>query len=242
MKEIMKKKTGFMALAIAGYMLVSCTSNVITGQTVKESRDLPSFEGVSLSFSGNVFITQGSPQRVEIEADKNTMENIETIIEGNVLVLKFKNGNWRDVGKVNVYITTPDISSLSIAGSGDMICNNPVQVHELELSVSGSGSLKMADLNYHEITAVITGSGNISLKGNGDPGELDARITGSGNLNAGELSVGEAEVNITGSGSATVFVVKELETNITGSGSVYYKGNPTINANTVGSGRTKPVN
>ena len=242
MKENMKKKTGLMALAITAYMLVSCTSNVITGQMVKESRELPSFEGVSLAFSGNVVITQGSPQRVEIEADQKTMEIIETRIEDDVLVLKYKNGHWRDLGKVTVYITMPDISSLTIAGSGDMFCTNPVKVHEIELSVSGSGSLKMDHLTFHEIDASITGSGNISLGGNGDPGELEARITGSGNLNAGELSVGEAVVNITGSGSVTVFAVKELETNITGSGSVYYKGNPTISANAVGSGRTKPVN
>lgn len=238
----MKQKKGLLALAIAGYMLVSCTSNVITGQIVKESRDLPSFEGVSLAFSGNVYITQGSPQRVEIEADQKTMEVIETRIEDNVLVLKYKNGQWRDLGKVTVYITMPDISSLSIAGSGDMICSNPVQAHEIELSVSGSGSLNMDHLAFHEIDAAITGSGNISLRGNGDPGELDVRITGSGSLNAGELSVGEAVINITGSGSATVFVVKELETNITGSGNVNYKGTPIINANAVGSGRTKPVN
>lgn len=238
----MMKKTGLMALAITAYMLVSCTYSEITGQTVKESRELPSFEGVSLAFSGNVFITQGTPQRVEIEADQKTMEVIETRIENNVLLLKYKNGHWRDLGKVTVYITMPDISSLTIAGSGDIICNNPVKVHEIELHVSGSGSLKMDHLAFHEIDADITGSGNISLRGNGDPGELDARITGSGNLNAGELSVGEVDVKITGSGSATVFAVKELETNITGSGSVYYKGNPIINANTVGSGRTKPIN
>ncbi|MFO7369680.1 MAG: head GIN domain-containing protein [Bacteroidales bacterium] len=242
MKENMKKKTGLLAVSIATYLLVSCTSNVITGQMVKESRDLPSFEGVSLAFSGNVYITQGSPQRVEIEADKNTLEIIETRIENNVLVLKYKNGQWRDLGKVTVHITMPGISTLTIAGSGDMICKSPVKVQDLELSVSGSGSLKMDHLTFHEIDAAVSGSGSISLIGNGDPGELDARITGSGSLNAGELSVGEAVVNITGSGSATVFVVKELETNITGSGSVYYKGNPIINANAVGSGRTKPVN
>lgn len=238
----MKKKTRLLALSITTCLLVSCTSNVITGQMTKESRDLPSFEGVSLAFSGDVYITQGSPQHVEIEADKNILEIIETKMEGNVLVLKYKNGQWRDLGKVTVHITMPGISSLSIAGSGDLICNNPVQVHEIELRVSGSGSLKMNRLTFHEIDATITGSGNISLNGNGNPGELEARITGSGNLNAGELSVGEAVINITGSGSATVFVVKELETNITGSGSVHYKGNPIINANAVGSGRTKPVN
>lgn len=242
MKESMKKKTGLLALSITAYFLVSCTSNVITGQMVKESRDLPSFEGVSLAFSGNVYITQGSPQSVEIEADKNTLEIIETGIENNVLVLKYKNGQWRDLGKITVHITMSGISTLTIAGSGDIICMSPVKVQDLELSVSGSGSLKMDHLTFHEIDADVSGSGSISLSGNGDPGELDARITGSGSLNAGELSVSEAVVNITGSGSATVFVVKELETNITGSGSVYYKGNPIINANAVGSGRTKPVN
>jgi hypothetical protein len=235
---------GRLIACIAGcFILVSCVTNVITGQTVKETRDVSGFSEVALSFSGDVFITQGNQFKVEVEADKNVMDVLITEIDGNTLVLKTKNGVWRNLGDVNVYITMPDIDRLSIAGSGDMVCESAVKSDEIELAISGSGSLRIANLSAREISAEVTGSGDIIVNGSGaDNAELDATITGSGNIKAEGLAVSEATVKITGSGSAAVNVLKELETKITGSGSVNYKGNPLVNASATGSGRTRSMN
>jgi hypothetical protein len=243
MKNSISEKIGLAAIVTGSLILFSCVTNVLTGQTVKETRDFPAFTGVSLSFSGDVFITQGTQQKVEIEADKSTMELIISKIEGNTLVLKTQDGHWRDLGDIKVWITMPEVEQLSVAGSGDMICETLIKTHEIELNVSGSGTVKMNKLEAHEISAVVTGSGDIILRGNtNDDGELDATITGSGNINSEGLAVKEADVRITGSGSATVNVLKELDSDITGSGSVLYKGNPLINANATGSGKTRSMN
>jgi hypothetical protein len=243
MKKAINNSVGLAALAAGCFLLFSCTTTVIKGQTTKESRNVSAFSGVALAFSGNIYITQGNQQSVEIEADKKTLEIIRSEVNGNTLVLKTENGHWRDLGKITVYITMPEVDNLSISGSGDIICENAITTNEIDLNVSGSGSLKMEKLSVHEISAVITGSGDILLKGSSmDPGELDATITGSGSFKAEELPVGEATVTITGSGSATINVSKELETRITGSGSVLYKGNPMVNANATGSGRTRSLN
>lgn len=243
MKTETYKKAGLLALALGCIVVFSCATNVITGQTVKETRNVSEFDGVALAFSGDVYITQGSPQKVEIEAEKSTLEIIETKVENNVLVLKTRNGHWRDLGSIKAYITMPDVRELSVSGSGDMLCETPLRTNEIEVKVSGSGSIKIRKLESREFSAVITGSGDITLAGTGaDQGEMDVVITGSGNFSAEELPVGKADVNITGSGSARVNVLNELETTITGSGSVLYKGNPRINANATGSGRTKSLN
>jgi hypothetical protein len=237
------RKAGLIAMAFAGIVVFSCVTNVLTGQTVKETRNVSDFDGVALAFSGDVYITQGSPLKVEIEADKSTLEIIETEVQGSVLVLKTRNGHWRDLGPIKAYITMPDVHELSVSGSGDMLCETTVRTSEIEVKVSGSGSVKIPKLESSEVSAVITGSGNIVLAGNGaDQGQIDVVITGSGDFNAEDLPVGEADVNITGSGSARVNVLQELETTITGSGNVLYKGNPRINANATGSGRTKSIN
>jgi hypothetical protein len=243
MKNLSTYKIELVALAIGCLVLFSCATNVLTGQTVKETRDLPAFTGISLAFSGNVYVTQGSPQKVEIEADKSTMEIIQSEVDGSTLVLKTKDGHWRDLGVIKVTITIPDISELSVSGSGDLICASRIKTNEIELHISGSGSVKMSELEANEISAEITGSGDIALTGTSNTeSEMDVTITGSGSFKAEGLAVGEASVRITGSGSATVHALKELETNITGSGSVYYKGNPMVNANATGSGKTKSVN
>jgi hypothetical protein len=235
-------KACMVLLSLGCFVLSSCTTNVLNGQTFKESRDLPEFNAVVLAFSGDVFIKQGSPQKVEIEADKGSMEIIETKVDNSRLLLKCRNGNWRNLGKVNVYITMPKISSLSVSGSGDMKCESSVQTNGINLEVSGSGSVSVPKLESPEVSAVITGSGDITLAGsNNAQSNLEVTITGSGSFKAEELPVDKAHVNITGSGSARIHVLKELETNITGSGNVLYKGNPAVNANATGSGRTRSI-
>lgn len=243
MKKSVTVKTGMLAGTLGCLLLISCVSNVLTGQTVKETRDVQPFSGVTLAFSGNVYITQGSPQKVVIEADKGTMDKIETQMNGDNLVLKTRDGHWRDLGKINVYITMPEIDHLAVTGSGDLICESPVKTDEVELFVSGSGSVRISSLSAREVSAEITGSGDIIVSGNSNnDSELEATITGSGSIKAENLAVAEASITITGSGSATVNATKELETNITGSGSVNYRGNPLVNANATGSGRTRSMN
>jgi lipopolysaccharide export system protein LptA len=234
-------KAGLTALILGCLIFSSCTTNFLTGQTIKELRDVPAFNAVTLAFSGDVFIKQGSPQKVEIEADKSSMEVIETKVDDNRLVLKTKNGHWRDLGKINVYITMPQVSHLSVSGSGDMKCESSIQTNEIKLEVSGSGSIALPKLESPDVSAVITGSGDITVAGSNAQSNLQATITGSGSFNAEKLQVDNAHINIAGSGSARIYALKQLETNITGSGNVLYKGNPIVNANATGSGRTKSL-
>lgn len=243
MKTVLFHKANMIVLAFGSLVALSCSTGNLTGQIVKEARNVAVVEGVALAFSGNVYITQGSSQKVEIEAEKSTLEIIETKVDGNTLVLKTKNGHWRDLGKITAYITLTEIDHLSISGSGDMMCESGIKTHEIELDISGSGSMKISKLEAGEISATITGSGDMSIAGSSnDQNEMDVSITGSGSFKGGEIPVGEASVSITGSGSATVHALKELETNITGSGSVLYKGNPQVNASATGSGKTRSVN
>ncbi len=243
MKRILNNNALLFIAAVMLMVIAPGKAGVINGQTTKETRKVGTFTGVSLAFSGDIFIKQGSPQSVEIEAEQKTLAVIESELEGSTLVLKTKNGNWRDLGKITVYITMPEIDNLSVSGSGDIICQSLVKTDEIDLKISGSGSIKMQDLSVREIDAVVTGSGDIMLSGAGSPsGEMSATITGSGSIRAEGMPVAEVQVTITGSGSASVHATKELETNITGSGSVLYKGNPLVNANATGSGRTRSIN
>ncbi|HJZ41441.1 MAG TPA: head GIN domain-containing protein [Bacteroidales bacterium] len=239
MKNVTINKAGLSALVFGWLMVLSCSTGSINGQTTRETRTVPAFNGVALTMSADVFISQGTQQKVEVEANKNVMDIIKTEIDGNTLKLTTKDGRWKDMGKVAIYITMPVISELSVSGSGSMSCQTTVKSEDLEIVVSGSGSVSVPKLESPDITVTITGSGNVSLAGSNTQGKLETLITGSGDFNGEELQVARGDINITGSGSARVNVLQELETNITGSGSVLYKGNPMINANATGSGKTR---
>jgi hypothetical protein len=238
MKTSRMNKTSLFALLIGCGAWLSCATGVTTGQTVKEVRNVSSFDGMSLAMAANVYLTQGDHQSVEVEADKNALEFIRTEIDGNTLTIKTKEGHWRNLGQVNIYVTMQDIKRLSVSGSGSITAQNPIHSDNLKTDVSGSGNVKIQALESASISLTITGSGNIYLSGKNEQAELNETITGSGSCKTDELVVGNASITITGSGSARVNVLKELETNITGSGNVMYKGSPMVNARSTGSGKT----
>ena len=226
------------AMLLIIFFCLRASSSTYVNST-KEVRNLDKFNRISLSISAKVFIVQGSECRLEIEADKNDLAKIETEVKNGKLEIKTKNWTSNLKGNIIINITMPELEGLSVAGSGSIIANSNFNCQELNLAVTGSGTLKMEKLAVQKVDATITGSGNIRLSGEPVAGELSLTITGSGNYSAEGLKVDEANITITGSGSAKIHVVRDLKTNITGSGSVLYEGEPMINANSTGSGRTK---
>lgn len=213
--------------------LVSATM-ISFGQD-KETRDVSTFTGVSLGISGDLYLTQGSPQKVVIQAENN-LDEIETGVRDGVLRIKTDNWNSRIKG-VKIWITMPEVEALNVSGSGDIIAETPINADELELKVSGSGSIKIPELKGDEIGAAISGSGDLKLAGSAD--EMELRISGSGSVFAEGLEVSECSIKISGSGSCKIDVTVELDASISGSGRVTYYGNPQIDARISGSGKVR---
>jgi hypothetical protein len=231
-------KNVFIFIAMLAF---SCTAPVLSGDTIKEVRNVDQFSGVSLAISANVFLTQGPVQKVEVEGDKTSLEEIETEVNNGTLKIHTKDMFHGNFGKVSVYITVPAINALTVSGSGDITANSDINSDELDLNISGSGSIRFSALSAGEVSANITGSGNIEVSAGQARSDLEVVVTGSGSLSAEGFSAAKADVTITGSGSAKIWAVEELETNITGSGNVAYKGNPLVNANSTGSGKTHSI-
>jgi hypothetical protein len=238
MKTQKMNKVSAIVMIIGCSVWLSCATDVLTGQTVKETRNVPAFDALELTMSADVFISQGDQQSVVVEADKNAMEYIETETRGNTLTVKNKEGHWRNLGTIKIYITMQNISKIHLSGSGNVITQTPIKSTDFNIEVSGSGNVKISSLSSPTVSATITGSGDIYLSGKNENASLEATITGSGSFKAEDLEMSLVTVNITGSGSARVNALKQLDTNITGSGSVLYKGNPIINAHSTGSGKT----
>ncbi len=241
MKKAIFQKIGLMMLTSCLLVITGCSYNYSSAQTTKDVRELPSFNSIALSMSGHVFLTQGKTQKIEIEAEKNILPYILTEVRGDELIIKTENGTWRNMGTVNIYITIPEISALSVAGSGKIVCKNRLETNAISLNVSGSGSLEIPSLKAQRIESKISGSGSIDLSGE-QTSFLEAYISGSGNLDAVNLPAGTVEVKISGSGNARVHATEKLDSAVAGSGNVHYKGNPRINANSTGSGKTVHMN
>jgi hypothetical protein len=206
----------------------------------KERRQVDGFDEVSMGISGDLYLKMGSTISLELEGDDDDLEDVITEVRSGTLVIKYKNSKGWSFGRdrITIYLTMPEISSVSLGGSGKIIGENTIESDDLYLSVSGSGRIEL-NLEADDLTQKISGSGNIEVSGSADRAEIS--ISGSGNLNALDMEVDHYTVKISGSGKCKINVGDSLEANISGSGSVYYKGDPDkIRSNVSGSGKVKP--
>ena len=202
----------------------------------KEERDVSEFSGISLGINAELYLTQGSPQKLVIEASEDQLAKIKTVIRDGHLKIRDETINSR-FRNVKIWITVPEVEALNLSGSGKIIAETPVSSEELELKISGSGKVKISELKAGELDVAISGSGDVYLSGTAT--ETDVFISGSGSLLGSGLKVEECNVKISGSGSCEVDATGELDVVISGSGRVTYYSNPQVDAKVSGSGKVK---
>ncbi len=204
-------------------LLFIMSISAVMAQT-KETRNVSTFTKISFRVPGKLYLKQGSPQKVEIEGKKDVLEKIETEVDGDRLVIG-KEGKWMDWSwgdnddKVNVYITVKDIEGLSVSGSGDLIGQGKIASSELDLNVSGSGSLQLEAAVSGDLEADVSGSGEIILKGSCR--NYDSDVSGSGRIDLDVAISDKASFSVSGSGKIQASgTANEVKTNISGSGKV----------------------
>jgi hypothetical protein len=195
---------------------------VANGQN-RETRNVASFTKISFRFPGKLYLRQGSPQKVELEGSKDVLQEVETEVEGNKLVIG-REGKWsdwwdNDDKKIIAYVTVPNIDAISVSGSGDVVGENKITASSLNLNVSGSGSLLLdADVSG-DVEGDVSGSGDINLKGK--CGSFDSDVSGSGKVELAMAIAGTADFSVSGSGKIIASGSSDaVKTNISGSGKV----------------------
>lgn len=229
------KKISFTLFAIILFAAAALKSSAQTEQT----RQVSGFSSVASSGSFNVHVKIDGTESLKISADKDIIDDIETVAKDGTLRIGFKNSfAWhRNMGKVDIYVTAKALSGLSNSGSGSIKVDGELHGSNIDLHVSGSGSIT-ASAKSETLNAHISGSGSIALTGNTNDAKLE--ITGSGQLNGKEFKTGSANVRLSGSGSAYINADKTISAHISGSGSLVYRGSATITDScTSGSGRIR---
>ena len=210
------------------------TKIVPSGKVATESREARGFTGVAVSIPATVVLRQGEPASVSVEADDNLLPEVETVVEGGTLKIRFKRSlDIPGRATLRVLVVSPTIESLSLAGSGDILAES-LRSKSLSISVSGSGDVRIAKLEAESLKASIAGSGDVKVAGK--VATLSASIAGSGDLEASRLEAARAKVSIAGSGDVALWASESLDVSSVGSGDVRYLGNPVVKSSSVGSG------
>jgi hypothetical protein len=188
----------------------------------RETRKVESFSKIAMRVPGTLHLKQGTPQSVELQGDQDVLKEIETNNEGGKLVIE-KDGKWRDWDsdkKLDIYVTVPNIEAVSVAGSGSVVGETKITATDLDLNVSGSGSLTLDIAASGNVDADVSGSGDIDLKGTCR--NLDSKISGSGKVKSNTKISDTADFSVSGSGKIEASgSATNVKTSISGSGKVF---------------------
>jgi hypothetical protein len=220
--------------------LIILTTSASGQNTVKETRDVKGFTKISYGISGNLYIKIGLEFSVVLEGEKDDLREVITDVSDGRLRIRMENWRFNFNEKVNAYVTLPELTGVSVSGSGRAEILDPIKnADDLSLSVSGSGKLYTNELEADKFDCSISGSGDIIIAGTGSADSGEISISGSGSYSGPEFEIDHLEVSVSGSGSCLCKAGDSLTARIPGSGNVTYNGDPKIDARVSGSGHVR---
>jgi len=238
----MKKQIFMLAAAAVLFTTSSCKKVVGEGQVQTETRNITGFSGVSASIGGKIYYKIDPAYKVEITAQPNILDVIETSTINGHLLVKIRNGvRVKSNEDIIVNISAPTADYLHVSGTGDLTVTGSIIAANMDIGISGTGNITVPSVTVtNKINANISGSGDIIVQ-TGVAKDEDLRISGSGKLFLDGVAAEKATTTISGSGDMQVNLSQTLNATISGSGSVYYRGHPLITTNISGSGKVRPL-
>jgi len=211
-----------------------------SGKVVTAVRSVSGFNRIDLSGIGQLFIEVGEEEALDIEAEDNLLQYIETDVSGDTLTIGIKSGtSIQPTREINYYLTVIDLESISVSGAGN-VQTDALSSSDFLIRISGAGNIDIERLDANNLDVNISGLGNLDING-GQVDTQDIDISGSGNFDAVEMESSEAGIHLSGLGGASVWVTGKLDADISGAGSVKYKGNPTVKSNVTGLGSINKI-
>ena len=215
---------------------------------VNQVTTMQPFDEVDIAGAFKVVYEEGAEHSVRIEASEQELKEMTVYVkDGELRIRKAVTKPTVSFKNVKVYVTSPMLEKIELAGSGIFAASNPIRSsNDLDVEIAGSGQVLLTDVSSlnadleiagsgnieigllvcNEVKTEIAGSGNIIL-GNVACSEMKAEIAGSGDINCDQIDAHNGHVEIAGSGNVNLKGrILNLTKDIAGSGKVNYEELP----------------
>ncbi|MEZ4875343.1 MAG: head GIN domain-containing protein [Flavobacteriaceae bacterium] len=222
------KRIHIFTLGCLALVMTSCHFDIGLGQVngngnvTTETREVSDFSSVRGSAGMDVFLTQGTENKVVVEADENLMEYIETYVENGMLRITTQKSIGRSKSQ-KVHVTYVTLEKIEASSGADVIGNSIIKNETLSLSSSSGADLEVEILAKEVYASSSSGS---DLKISGKATRLIADASSGSDLKARELEVISCKAEASSGADIAVTVKDEMVGHASSGGDIQYYGNP----------------
>ncbi len=223
--SVMKKLSIILSVVFFATFLNSCYfpgSIKGNGNVVEETRTVEEFSKISVSRGMNVYISQGTTNKVLVKADENLLKVIDTYVDHGTLKVTALKG-IRNATSNKVYVTVTDLSYLKSTSGSNIFTEDSVTVQDLEIKSSSGSNIRLNLIAGNLITSASSGS-NIFLEGKAK--SMNIKASSGANIKAGDLQTETCDAKVSSGANIWLNVKNELNAKASSGGNIGYSGEP----------------
>jgi hypothetical protein len=197
-----------------------------------------SFDKIRVEGPYKIKLTTGVPVFARASGGSAALDRISIESQGSTLIVHPNRSSWgsgypgQDLGTVEIEIGTHELVSAWLNGSG-VLGIDKVKGLSFDLSVQGSGSTSIAQVDVDQLNVTVAGTGNATLAGRA--AKTTAIIRGISSLDATGLVVKDATIGADGAATIKAQVTNSAKVDASGPATIAFTGKPACTVRVSGS-------
>lgn len=197
------------------------------GEVVTETRKITDdFTEVSASEGLQVYVTQASNFKIEVEADDNVIDLIGTDIKNGKLRIHAIENIGRATKKI--YVSLPEVTALKSSSGALLNAEESIKADKLEID-SSSGSILEVEVVANDLEIDASSGANLDISGRTDNLYVDG--SSGANIDAKDLQTKTCDADASSGSNVSINVSNRLVADASSGGNIAYAGEPTVKKN-----------
>lgn len=225
MKSTTKK---LLALLFVSVLMSSCNVNMfnrVNGNRNVVTADRSTsqkFTKIKVSTGLDLYLSQGTKNKVTIEADENLHDIIITEVNDGVLKIYSEKNIWQAKAR-KVYVTVKNLEGLTATSGSDVYTEDVLKVETIKVSATSGADIRIA-LDADTVETSATSGSDIRISGTAN--NHTSRANSGASIEAYKLISKNATVNVSSGADINIYASESINAKASSGGDIDFKGNP----------------
>lgn len=224
----MKTITKILSILFVAVVLTSCNVNMfnrINGNRNVVSVDRKTsqkFNKIKVSTGLDLYLTQGSKNKVTVEADENLHDIIITEVNDGVLKIYSEKNIWQAKAR-KVFVTVKDLEALTATSGSDVYAKETIKVNDIKISSTSGADIRI-NIDANTVETSSTSGSDINIYGTAN--NHISKATSGASISAYGLKSKNATVSVSSGADINIYASESINARASSGGDIDFKGQP----------------